>query len=197
MHFHWVLPLTHLPSLWSQQEMHFLRPLPPSYPPCLFPLSSPGVPSPLSVRPVWRQYVKPSWQPTAPLSASNPQLPAPLVPSPACWSSLPVGWASAAVTPSSEPLDGTLLTSVDSACLCQTIPSSILGVKHYFFNILIYFLFFNMPSILFYFSPVDFKCLRFLSHSGREMVSKRDGDRFRGLLLLQCKEFCLGLFIDL
>lgn len=29
------------------------------------------------------------------------------------------------------------------------------------------------------------------------MVSKRDGDRFRGLLLLQCKEFCLGLFIDL
>lgn len=54
-----------------------------------------------------------------------------------------------------------------------------------------------MPSILFYFSPVDFKCLRFLSHSGREMVSKRDGDRFRGLLLLQCKEFCLGLFIDL
>lgn len=77
-------------------------------PPCLFPLSSPGVPSPLSVRPVWRQYVKPSWQPTAPLSASNPQLPAPLVPSLACWSSLPVGWASAAVTPSSEPLDGTL-----------------------------------------------------------------------------------------
>lgn len=143
--------------------------------------------------------MKPSWQPTAPLSASNPQLPAPLVPSPACWSSLPVGWASAAVTPSSEPLDGTLdpPASVDSACLCQTIPSSILGVKHYFFNILIYFLFFNMPSILFYFSPVDFKCLRFLSHSGREMVSKRDGDRFRGLLLLQCKEFCLGLFIDL
>lgn len=40
MHFHWVLPLTHLPSLWSRQEMHFLRPLPPSYPPCLFPVLS-------------------------------------------------------------------------------------------------------------------------------------------------------------
>lgn len=43
-----------------------------------------------------------------------------------------------------------------------------------------------------------------LSHSGRAMVSatesKRDGNKFkwlRGLLLLQCKEFCLGLFIDL
>lgn len=201
MHFHWVLPLTHLPSLWSQQEMHFLRPLPPSYPPCLFPLSSPGVPSPLSVRPVWRQYVKPSWQPTAPLSASNPQLPAPLVPSPACWSSLPVGWASAAVTPSSEPLDGTLDPPAYISWFSMSVPNNPLfnfrGEALFFFNILIYFLFFNMPSILFYFSPVDFKCLRFLSHSGREMVSKRDGDRFRGLLLLQCKEFCLGLFIDL
>lgn len=57
-----------------------------------------------------------------------------------------------------------------------------------------------MPSILFYFSPVDFKCLRFLSHSGREMVSKRDGDQFKwlgGLLLLQCKEVYHGLFLDL
>lgn len=35
MHFHWVLPLTHLPSLWSQQEMHFLRPLPPILSPLL------------------------------------------------------------------------------------------------------------------------------------------------------------------
>lgn len=124
MHFHWVLPLTHLPSLWSQQEMHFLRPLPPSYPPCLFPLSSPGVPSPLSVRPVWRQYVKPSWQPTAPLSASNPQLPAPLVPSPACWSSLPVGWASAAVTPSSEPLDGTLDPPACFSWFSMSVPNN-------------------------------------------------------------------------
>lgn len=109
----------------------------PSYPPCLFPLSSPGVPSPLSVRPVWRQYVKPSWQPTAPLSASNPQLPAPLVPSPACWSSLPVGWASAAVTPSSERLDGTLDPPAYISWFSMSVPNNPLfnfrGEALYFF----------------------------------------------------------------
>lgn len=70
-------------------------------------LSCSGVPSPLSARPVWRRCGKSSWPPTAPLLASSRQRPAPLAPSPVCWSSLPVGLASGAPAPSSDPLSVT------------------------------------------------------------------------------------------
>lgn len=171
----------------------------PSYPPCLFPvLSRCSFPSERQARlEAVREAFLAAYSSTVGLKSSAPS------PSGAISGLLEqfargVGLrGSNAIVWASwwDPGPSCLHQLIQHVCAKQSPP--ILGVKHYFFNILIYFLFFNMPSILFYFSPVDFKCLRFLSHSGREMVSKRDGDRFRGLLLLQCKDFCLGLFIDL
>lgn len=75
----------------------------PSFILSLLPLSSAGVPSPLSARPVWRRCGKSSWRHTAPPWASSPRHPAPPAPSPAYWSSSPAGLASGAPTPSFEP----------------------------------------------------------------------------------------------
>lgn len=68
-----------------------------------FLLSSPGVPFPPSVRPVWRRCGRSSWRPTAPQLASSPQRPAPPAPFLAYSSSLPAGSASALPMPSFEP----------------------------------------------------------------------------------------------